>query len=484
MKRVSPYLLVLALLATAVSCSRQPAEQARTSATLFEGARLISGEGGPAIEDSAFIVENNQFTRIGRRGELQAPAGAARVDLSGKTVMPAMVDLHGHLGFQNVLNGTMSKESYTRENLISHLERLAYHGVSTTVGVADLLSRSDLRGGRTNWGDVPLRLRDELIPNAALFRTSGPGIAWPGSGPQGHPSRVDIPYPVSTVEEARQAVQDYVLMKPDFIKIWVDTRGGTMRTLTPPLYRAIIEEAHNHNVPVAVHNTTLADAKGLMRAGVEGWLHTPVREGEEVDDELLSIVRDRVTNNNRPKMWMSPAPLSFWMDTFGGRRPAWLDDPLLRESYSPEQVEAHWGGPLAKMTPAQLARARHEFDLETRNAAKLRAAGVRLVTGTDTGQTRFWIGYFHHLYLECFVSMGLTPAEAIVAATRDSAEIVGVNTGVVAAGKSADFIVLDANPLEDIQNSRRINRVFLRGQEVDRAALKAKWQTQWTRVTN
>src|SRR3984893_4694229 len=211
--------------------------------TVYEGARLITGDGSAPIESSAFLVENGVFTRIGRRGDLPLPAGAAHVDLTGKTVMPTMTDLHGHFGFQNVPEGTMSKETFTRENLIDHLQRLAYHGVGAVVGIGDLLDRSDLHGGRTNWGDVPLRVREEIIPGAALFRTVGTGIAWPGSGANGHPSRMDVPYPVTTVEEAREAVRDNARIKPEFIKIWVDDRDGRTKKLTPPLYLAIIDEA-------------------------------------------------------------------------------------------------------------------------------------------------------------------------------------------------------------------------------------------------
>ena len=389
--------------------------------------------------------------------------------------MPALIDLHGHIGFQNVVEGTMSKAFYTRENLIDHLERLAYNGVGATVSIGDLEDRSDMHGGRTNWDDVPLQVRKEVIPNAALFRTAGTGIAWPGSGPQGDPSRIDVPYPVSTVEEARKAVDDYVKIKPEFIKIWVDDRGGTKKTLTPPLYRAITEEAHKYNVPVGVHNVTLANAKELMRVGVEGWLHVPVRGGEAVDDELIGIVRQRIARNDRPKIWMTPALITVWMDTPGSPRPAWLDDPLLRDTYSSDQIEEYWGRPLAKRTPEEIERSRKDFELQASNAMKLRAAGVRIVSGTDTGQTRFLIGYFNQLDLESMVAMGLTPSEAIVAATRDSAEIARVNTGLVAPGRSADFMVLDANPLEKIGNTRRINQVYLRGQKVDRAGLKAKW---------
>ena len=420
--RMLLYLLTFTCLLLAATRSRRLYGQTngRPTATVFEGARLITGDGSAPIENSAFVVAGNTFTQVGRPGELRIPAGAVHVDLTGKTVMPALIDLHGHIGYQNVIEGTMSKSFYTRENLIDHLQRLAYNGVGATVSIGDLEDRADMRGGRTNWSDVPLRMRKEVIPGAALFRTAGTGIAWPGSGPQGDPSRVDVPYPVTTTEEARQAVREYVRMKPEFIKIWVDDRGGTKKTLTPPLYRAIAEEAHKYNVPVAVHNVTLANAKELMRAGVEGWLHVPVRGGEAVDKELIGIVKERIARNDRPKMWMTPALITAWIDTQGGR-PAWLDDPLLRDTYSSDQIAEYWGRPLAKRTPEQVERARKDLELQASNAMKLRAAGMRIVSGTDTGQTRFLIGYFNQLDLESMVAMGLTPSEAIVAATRDSA---------------------------------------------------------------
>jgi imidazolonepropionase-like amidohydrolase len=475
-KRLSSALLFSAGLILAMASAA--AAQAPT-VTVFEGARLITGDGSAPIENSAFVVTNDRFTQIGRRGEVQVPAGAKRVDISGKTVMPTMVDLHGHFGFQNIPAGTMSKETFTRENLIDHMQRLAFHGVGAAVGVGDLVDRSDMHGGRTGWGDVPLKLREEVVPGAALFRTSGAGMAWPGSGAQGDPSRVDVSYPVSTPAEARMAVDDYVKMKPTFIKIWVDDRRGTKKTLTPDLYRAIADEAHKFNVPVAVHNVKLADAKELLRAGVEGWLHTPVRDGDVVDDEIVGIVKDRIARNDRPAMWITLSMITSWANLAGGTRPAWLDDPLLKATYSPQQIEKYWGEPLKKMTPEAVARVRKNFENDGRNAMKLRAAGMRVVDGTDTGQNRFLIGFFNHLDLESMVAIGMTPMQAIVAATRDGAEIAHLDTGLVAPGKNADFIVLDANPLESISNTRRINAVYLRGQEVPRAALVAKWQAQF-----
>ncbi|MBV8847363.1 MAG: amidohydrolase family protein [Bryobacterales bacterium] len=463
MRQFPPVLLFAALLSA----------QTQTRVTAFEGARLITGN-GDVIENSAFLVEEARFTQVGRRGELRIPAGAAQVDLTGKTVMPTKVDLHGHIGFQHDVDGTMAKEYYTRENLMDHLQRLAYYGFSAIIGIGDLTDRSDLHGGRTHWGDVPLRVRDEIVPGAALFRTAGPGIAWPDSGAQGHPSRADVPYPVTTVAEAIEAVRDNARMKPEFIKIWVDDRGGTKKKLTPELYLPIIEEAHRLNIPVGAHNVTLADAKLLMRAGVEGWLHLPVRMGEVPDDELIGIIKDRIARKDRPNMWFNPG--AGWTAT---SREDW-NDPLLRETVPASQIQAQWGDYLAKLTPESVAGARENLkQMGAANALRLRDAGMKIVLGSDTGQTRFFIGWMGQLEMENWVWMGLTPMQAIVAATRDSAEMGHFNTGVIAAGKNADFIVLNANPLDNIANSRRIDKVYLRGEEVDRAAMKAKWQSRW-----
>jgi imidazolonepropionase-like amidohydrolase len=294
---------------------------------------------------------------------------------------------------------------------------------------------------------------------------------------------MDVSYWVATPDQAREAVRDYARLRPEFIKIWVDDREGTKTTLSPALYGAILDEAHRNNVPVAVHNVKLADAKVMMRGGMEGWLHVPVRGEDVVDDELISIVRDRVARNDRPVIWMTPSLISAYMNTFGGpTRPAWLDDPLLRATYSPQQIEQYWGEPLRRMTPAQVAEAKAAFAHDARNAIRLRDAGMKIVGGTDTGQTRHLVGLANHLDLESHVAMGVTPMQAIVGATRDGAAIGKFNAGMVASGKNADFVVLDANPLDSISNTRKINRVYLRGQEVPRAQFAARWQAAFQRA--
>src|SRR5712664_3395900 len=181
------HVMLAAVLALVATYSWPAAGQAPrpTGATVFEGARLITGDGSAPIEDAAFVVENSRIAAVGRRGEVAAPAGAARIDLTGKTVMPAIVDAHGHPGFLDAITGKMSKANFTRENYIDHLERYAYHGLAATISTG------------TDMGDLAYRLREEKIPNAALIRTVGLGLAYPGSGPA-DPSRNDVPYPVTS----------------------------------------------------------------------------------------------------------------------------------------------------------------------------------------------------------------------------------------------------------------------------------------------
>ena len=321
------------------ACSSPVETQAPPAAgvTVFEGARLIVGDGNAPIESSAFIVENDRFTTVGRKGEVAVPAGAARVDLTGKTVMPAMIDVHSHLGFLDMADTTMSKDNFTRENLTDHLERYAYHGFAAVCSFG------------TDMGDVPFQMRDEIIPNAALYRTVGRGLAYPGSGP-GDPSRNDVPYAVTTEAEARAAVRDLAPRKPDFVKIWVDDRNGTKQKLTPPLFRAAADEAQKQGLRSVAHVFDLADAKELVKAGVEGFTHM-VRD-QLVDDEFMTLLKER------PNVWFTPNlggmnrdVADWWRKAAVGRRPA----PARDDPSGDHQAAARRAGADAVRAPARHA---------------------------------------------------------------------------------------------------------------------------------
>ena len=251
-------LLVFAAVVAVTYVTR--AQGAASPATVYQGARLINGSGGAAIENAAFVVEGGRFTQVGRSDAVKVPAGATRVDLTGKTVMPAIIDAHVHL-------------RTTREELVEDLRRRAYYGVGAAMSLGQ------------DPGELPFQVRAETIPGAARFFTAGRGITMP------EPGRNTVPYWVSTPEEGRKAVQELAAQKVDLVKIWVDDRNGKYPEAGPALYGPIIDEAHRRGLRVTAHIFYLDDAKGLMKAGIDAFAHG-VRD-KDVDDELMAMLKQR-----------------------------------------------------------------------------------------------------------------------------------------------------------------------------------------------
>jgi len=458
MRQSKPVILAGLLLAAAWMLRASAQSGTVAGAALFEGARLITGDGGAAIENSAFLVENAHFTRIGRRGEVPAPAGAARVDLTGKTVIPALVDGHSHIGYMKHL--TSGAVNYTRENILDHMYRFAYFGVAASQSMG------------SDFGELPFQLRDEIIagkyPDAARFLTAGRGLS---PIDEISPDNMrQAANPATTPEGARALVQELVPRRVKVIKTWVDDRGGAVKKLPPEIYRAIFDEAHRNNLRVAVHATALADAKDLLRSGVDVFAHMI----SEVDDEVVALFKQH------PNVGV--------LSALGGPHRAvyapWLDPvhPLILETVRPEQIN-RLQARFPIRDPEQRARSQSAWDRLAAGIKQLSDAGVRIGVGTDGGgqQGDQFIGWTMHAELENMVMAGIPPAKVLVAATRTSAEILGQDDlGMVAPGKSADFVVLDANPLDDIKNTRRIARVYLRGRQVDRDKLRKGWAAAGT----
>ena len=438
MKLVASALVALALLAA----------QASSRATVYEGARLIDGNGGPAIENAAFVVADGKFTQVGRKGELQPPADAAHVDLAGKTVIPALVDDHVHLGYRK--GTTFTADNFTRENILDQLRQFSHWGVSAVLSTG------------TDIGDLIFQLRNATrAPRyvGPLIRTAWRGIAPPDAGP--FPPMRAAPFGVTTEEQARADVRELAARKVDIVKIWVDDRNGTLPKLSPAIYRAVIDEAHKQNLRVIAHVVTLADVKDLLRANIDGFAH--MFRDREADAELMELLKTRPTVFFMLTLW---APRLATMTA----PPAWLDDPRLKETASADQIR-EFRAPFANRTTESVAAARREWDVLQKNVQVLGKAGVKLVLGTDVGGNTGGplLGWTEHIEIDNMVDAGMSPVAAISAATRGSAEALRVDElGTIARGKRADFIVLDANPLDAINNTRRISAVYQRGAAVVR----------------
>ena len=432
---------------------------------LFEGARLILGDGG-VIENGAFLVEGDRILEVGTTGEVDTPPGATSFDLAGKTVIPALIDAHAHPGYNG--NTSWGSENYTRENLIENLERYAYYGFGAVFSAGSDAQNLAL--------EIQRAQREGEVEGARFL--FGAGMAPPGQGPYseflGHSLAIaeqtgmTVLMGVASEEEGRAAVREVSAKEIPFIKIWVDDRGGGQEKMPREVYRAIIDEARAHGIEVIVHQQNAQDMRDLLEAGVAGFLHG--RLGSALDDALAAQIRDSG---------------AFLVPNLGMgelRRERVGADPFLQETTPPEVVtrlveafdaQQQAGGGAQGAAGNSAAR-----DQELSDAlSRLLAAGVDIVLGTDAGAgPNHFYGYTGHRELEIFVRLGMTPMQAIVAATSRPAEHLGLSEmGRIAPGKSADFVILDANPLEDIRNTRTISRVYLRGREVDREGLRARW---------
>src|SRR5688572_5675256 len=418
-QRTSRRLSWCLVLGSLAACSGPPSstEQAADAAaagagvTVFTGARLLVGDGN-VIDNATFTVgPDDRFGLVGATAAVTVPAGATTVDLTGLTVMPALVDTHTHL-------------SRDRAALTADLKHRAHFGVSAAMSL-----------GQDNTDDI-YAMRREALPGHALYRTAGRGFTAP------EPGRTDIPYWITTAEEGRAGVREQAARGVDIVKVWVDDRMGQYAKLAPEIYGAVIEEAHVVGLRATAHEYYLADAKELVRRGIDAFAHG-VRE--PIDDELVAMLKQRpdfVVVPNLP-------------DRGVVQDMSWLSGHL-----PPEQV--------AQLQAAATDRpeAQAFFGIQARNLERLAREGVKIALGTDGN-----VPWAPHLEMADMVSTGMTPAQVLVAATKNAAELMQIaDAGTVAAGNSADFIVLEANPLDDITNTRRIRDVYLRGQRIDRSA--------------
>ena len=412
--RFSSFVALFPILLAACSSEEQAVQSANdpvlvTTAVAYEGARIITGRNEASIDNGTILVDNGLIIAVGTSAAVDIPVGAERLDLGGATIMPMMADTHVHLNTD-------------RSGLIQDLRNRVQFGVNAAMSLG---MDSD---------DIVFAVQQETPPGAARYFTAGRGITRP------EPGRTEAPHWVNTPDEAREAVRAEAARGVDIIKIWVDDRGGQYAKMTPELYGAVIDEAHQNGIRVTAHIFTLADAKGLLEAGIDAFAHG-VRD-MDIDDEFVAMVEARPEVVLVPNMPYRGIPTDY----------SWLAGFVSAEQL--DNLQSQTANPLAQ----------EGWGIQARNLDRLNQAGMRIALGTD-GNTP----YAAHVEIEDMVASGMSAMEAIVAATSNSAEFLGMeDTGIIAVGRSADFIVLDANPLEDITNTRQIRDVYLCGERVAR----------------
>lgn len=383
----------------------------------FTGLTLIDGTDRASIPNATIVVQDGRVVRIGPANSVTIPREAQRIALDGKTVMPGLINAHGHV------------------NDVRDLSTYAAYGVTTVFSLG---------------GDQP-------VVFAARDHQATPAL---------NRSRVFVAGPVltpTTPSEARTLVQGVAAQKVDIVKIRVDDNLGTTEKMRPEVYRAVINEAHRLGLRVAAHLFYLADAKDLLGAGADFIAHS-VRDNE-VDKELISALKSS-------GVCYCPTLMREVSTFVYQSTPQFFADPLFLAHANPQWVatlkEPARQDAMRKSLTAQ--RYKTALDVASRNLKRLADAGIPIAMGTDTGPTGRFQGYFELMELELMVKAGLTPRQALSAATRDAARCMKVDgqLGTLERGKWADFVVLDADPLANISNVRRISSVWIAGNKVAR----------------
>jgi imidazolonepropionase-like amidohydrolase len=428
--------------------------------TLFHGAQMIVGDGSEPIDDAILLAQDGLIIATGRGPVLSIPDDSRRVDLSGKTIMPTIVNPHIHAGY--LKGASTDAANFSRENVLNHLRRFVYYGVSVVQSLG------------TDRDGVEIAIRDEQRagtlddPELALLFSASNGIAapTPGGGNGGAFFAPEAILEASTPDEARQRVREIVAKNPDVIKFWVDDRNGTKQKFAPDVYSAIIDEAHRAGKKAIAHIYELEDAKGVVRAGVDGTAHMVRAPG--ADDELLALMRERGSF-----VFTSMSIQKMMVDGDG-----WLDDPALAETVDAESRQTI-RAMLGRATPEIVTMMTNNYAILESGLRQYVDAGVTVLLSGDTGVLSQFPGFAEHRELESMVRAGMPALAAIRSATLLPAEMLGLHDrGSLEVGKRADILVLDADPLENIANTRKIAAVYIAGSAIDRTGLRSKFMEE------
>ncbi len=436
MTRPRPIALLLAILgATTLIVVHASGQELlrRDGLKAFVGAHLFDGSGGPPVENAVVLIRDGRVLSAGPATRVKVPVEAQRVDVARRFIIPGLVNAHGHVGETRGLSSDPANA--TLENVRGQLALYARYGVTTVFSL----------GGDH---DPSFQLRDSqdtLALDRARLYVAGPVIA------------------PTTPDEARRMVREVAQLGANIVKIRVDDNLGTTPKMPVPVYQTVIDEAHQAHLRVAAHIFYLEDAKSLVKSGVDFIAHS-IRD-KDVDDELISLLKKRdvcvcPTLTREVSAYVYETTPAFFSDPFFLRE---ADPEVLRQLSQPERQQAMHDNPATERYKLALAVA-------MRNLKRLTDEGVRIAFGTDSGPPARFQGFFEHMELELMARSGLTPMQVLTAATADAARCskLADQVGTLTPGRWADFVVLDADPFQDITNTRTVNSVWIAGNQLDR----------------
>jgi imidazolonepropionase-like amidohydrolase len=415
MSRLSPLATLAVVLLSAPNAAAQ--------VTALTHATVIDGSGAPPQRDVTIVMEGGRIRDMGPR--VAVPAGAEVVDLSGRFVVPGIINAHGHVS----------------ANAVPELRQYASYGVTTAVSQG------------TDKGDVLVKIRRAQqggdLRGARVMTTL---------------ARFEPDPKVTTQEQARARVDDLVAQGADLIKVWVESLYGTRAKIAPEIRVAVLEQARKHGKITTAHIYELADAKMMIEAGLNVLAHN-VRD-REVDPAFIALAKKRNVTLI-PTLTRDEGLIAY------AHPQGWINEHYFRKSVPPDrldvlrtQVRAH------QLADPQRPLINAGFEMNKINLKKLSDGGVRIAFGTDSGGApdRFFVqGYYEHREMELMVESGLTNMQVIQAFSRNSAEALGIakDYGTLARGKAADLLVLEKDPLVSITHMRTIQTIYLGGRKFE-----------------
>jgi imidazolonepropionase-like amidohydrolase len=400
------------------------AKSAAAQITVLTRATVIDGSGAPPQKDITIVMESGRIRDMGASPKIPTPAGATVLDLTGKFIVPGIINAHGHVGAKTE----------------PQLRQYALYGVTTAtsmqtdpdevVQVREAQKRGELRGARVS------TVKYRFAPDPEVV----------------------------TPQQARAKVDETVAAGADYIKLWVDGGFGTRAKLTPEFCAAVLEQARKHGKLTFGHAYELSDAKMLVERGLNVLAHN-IRD-REVDSEIISLLKQR-------SVTLIPTLIRDEFLFAYGDAPAWVDDPFFLKFVPPERLavlKTKIRDDQAKHPQRHLFKA--GFEMNRINLKKLSDGGVRIAFGTDSGGAadRFFIqGFSEHREMDLMVQSSLTPMQVIQSFSKGSSEALGIEKefGTLAKGKVADLLVLQKNPLDNIANMRSIETIYLGGRKFE-----------------